>query len=131
MAASDLTTLYLRGVPRRIVREAKAAAASAGKTLGRWVSEQLAHATEGTRGHDSTADSLRADTAWFEKNRRELEREYAGEYIAIVDQRVVDHDREFDPLARRIFEQYGVRPICMPKVGRREIRVRSPRRVRS
>ena len=130
MAASDLTTLYLRGVPRRIVREAKAAAANAGKTLGRWVSEQLAHATEGAGGHPA-ADALDADMAWFERNRHKLERDYSGEYIAIVDQRVVDHDPDFDPLARRTFKQYGVRPICMPKVGRREIRVRSPRRVGS
>jgi hypothetical protein len=59
----------------------------------------------------AAADSLRADTAWFEKNRHELEREYAGEYIAIVDQRVVDHDPAFDPLARRMFEQYGDRGV--------------------
>lgn len=130
MAASDSTTLYLRGVPRRIVRQAKAAAASAGKTLGRWVSEQLEHATEGASGHNASADTLRADTAWFERNRHQLERKYSGEYIAIVEQRVVDHDTDFDPLARRMFEQYGVRPICMPKVGRGLIRVRSPRKVR-
>jgi hypothetical protein len=41
---------------------------------------------------------------------------------------VVDHDTTFDALARRVFARFGTRPICMPRVGRREVRVRSPRR---
>jgi hypothetical protein len=131
MAASDVTTLYLRGVPRHVVREAKAAAARDGKTLGRWVSEQLSQATAGDTAPSPGADALRADMAWFERNRVKLEREYARQYVAIVDQHVVDHDAEFDPLARRVFERFGVRSICMPKLDRNELRVRSPRRIRS
>jgi hypothetical protein len=124
------TTLYLRGVARHVVREAKAAAARAGKPLGRWVSEQLAQVT-GAAVRGPSGDSLHAEMMWFEANRRQLEREYAGEYVAIVDQRVIDHDPEFASLAQRMFERFGVRSICMPKVGRGEVRLRSPRRARS
>lgn len=131
MRASDVTTLYLRGVPRRVIREAKAAAARDGKTLGRWVSEQLAHATEGTIAHDPNGASLYTDMEWFEANRLKLDRKYAGQYVAVVDQKIVDHAAEFDPLARRVFERFGVRSICMPKVDRSEVRLRSPRRARS
>jgi len=80
---------------------------------------------------DPTSGPLRDDMTWFEANRLRLERKYAGRYIAIIDQRVVDHDAEFDALAGRIFERFGVRSVCMPKVGRQELRVRSPRRPRS
>jgi hypothetical protein len=76
------------------------------------------------------ADALRADMAWFEANQGRLQRAYPGEYVAIVDGQVVDHAAEFDPLARRMFERFGVRSICMPKVGRAEVRLRSPRRAR-
>jgi heme exporter protein D len=40
--ASEQTTLYLRGLPRQLVREAKAAAARRGSTLAALVSDSLA-----------------------------------------------------------------------------------------
>jgi hypothetical protein len=128
MGASELTTLYLRGVPRRVVRGAKAAAARAGQTLGRWVSERLEQAADPAPAKRPDTDAVRAAMAWYEANRRRLERKYPGEYVAIVGRRVVDHGEQFDDLARRVFERFGVRSICMPKVGRSEVRLRSPRR---
>jgi hypothetical protein len=129
MSGSNTTTLYLRGVPRPIVREAKAAAAREGSTLAHWVSERLARAT-GIEAMTSTgnASELRADLAWYEAHQVELERKYPGKYLAIVGEAVVDHDVAFEPLARRVFAKFGQRSICMPCVGRREVRVRSPRR---
>jgi hypothetical protein len=109
------------------VREAKAAAAREGRSLGRWVSDRLSRATGGA-GSSRGADELRDDLAWYEASRKRLERTYAGEYVAIVRQTVVDHDREFEALARRVFARFGTRSICMPRVGRDEVRVRSPRR---
>jgi hypothetical protein len=130
MASSDTTTLYVRGVSRRVVREAKAAAAREGRTLGNWVSDTLARAT-GAAGAAVRTGTLRDDLAWYESNRHRLERRHPGEYVAIVRRRVVDHDADFDALARRVFARYGTRSICMPRVGRNEVRVRSPRRAAS
>ena len=127
MAGSSTTTLYVRGVPRPVVREAKAAAAREGRTLGGWVSDRLARAT-GTSGTASSADQLRDDLAWYESRKAHLERKYAGQYVAIVGRAVVDHDEAFEALARRVFARFGARSICMPRVGRDQLRVRSPRR---
>lgn len=129
MASSDTTTLYVRGVPRPIVRQAKAAAAREGRTLGHWVSDRLARAT-GTTGAARKTDQLHDDLAWYEAHKARLARRYAGQYVAIVNRAVVDHDKAFEPLARRVFARYGTRPVCMPRIGRDELRIRSPRRAR-
>jgi hypothetical protein len=126
--ASPKTTLYLRGVPRAVVREAKAAAAREGVTLAQWVTSRIsggpnASMPEGARGSD-----LAGDFAFYEKHRAELEQKHRGEYLAIVDRAVVDHDPSFAALARRVFDKYGARSVCMPLVGRTTVRVRSPRR---
>ncbi|HEY3495755.1 MAG TPA: DUF5678 domain-containing protein [Polyangiaceae bacterium] len=128
MAATAKTTLYLRGVPRSVVREAKAAAARDGVTLARWVSDRLAAATGGAARVPAPRIDLQTDLAWYEANRTQLEREYPGEYVAIIDEKLVDHDGEFERLASRVFAKYGARPVCMPRVGRSVVRVRSPRR---
>jgi Family of unknown function (DUF5678) len=129
MTSSVTTTLYLRGVPKAVVREAKAAAAREGRSLTRWVSDRLARATGVVANLEQEADSLRTDLAWYEAHKSRLARKYEGEYVAIVDGTVVDHDLDFETLAQRVFQKFGVRSICMPRVGREEIRVRSPRRV--
>jgi hypothetical protein len=71
--------------------------------------------------------------SWYEKHRRDLLRRHAGEYIAVVDRRVLDHDRDFAALAERVFARLGVRPVFMPRVedGEARARVRSPRRARA
>lgn len=129
MPTSRTTTLYVRGVPRPLVREAKAAAAREGRTLGGWVTDRLALSTR-TREAGLEQDSLREDVEWYGANRARLERRYHGEYVAIVEQLVVDHDVAFDALARRVFDRFGARSIFMPRVGRERVRVRSPRRAR-
>jgi hypothetical protein len=128
MASGSSTTLYLRGVPRAVVREAKAAAAREGVTLAQWVTTRIASGTDPSVPEGVSADPLRDDLAFYDEQRVAFEQKYPGEYIAIVNRRVVDHDARFDALARRVFQKYGARPVCMPLVGRTTVRVRSPRR---
>lgn len=132
--------VYLRGLPSDVVREAKAVAAQRGVTLAGFVAETLAHAVRrgepsGQSNAESTAD-LSADMRWFEKQRERMEREYAGEYVAIIERKVVDHDASFESLAERVFEREGARNIFMPLVSaagreKRKLRVPSPRQTRS
>lgn len=136
-------TLYLRGVPEELVREAKAVAARQGKTLTALVTETLAAALRAGPGKRIGArrdlpPDFRKSMAWFEAHKKTLTRRYPGEYVAIVGTRVVDHDRQFDPLARRMFARLGVRPIFMPRIparGERDaeltVNVPSPRLVRA
>jgi hypothetical protein len=126
MPAEAKTTLYLRGVPRAVVREAKAAAAREGVTLAQWVTARIGAAPAPER---APSGDLTGDLAFYEEHRAELERKYPDEYLAIVDGSVVDHDASFDALGARVFRKYGARPVCMPRVGRSVVRVRSPRRV--
>jgi hypothetical protein len=131
MSAEARTTLYLRGMPRSVVREAKAAAAREGVTLAQWVTARLgpgaAPLAPETQAREPSGD-LAGDLAFYEAHRAELGEKYPGEYLAIIDRVVVDHDASFEALAARVFRKHGTRPVCMPLVGRAEVRVRSPRR---
>lgn len=131
--APQTGTLYLRGMPRDLVREVKAAAARRGITLTALVKEALASAI----GLDVSQpveppDEFRRDWAWYQKHKPKLLRRYANEYVAILNRKVVDHGRDFSALARRVYGRYGVRSICMPKVlpGEEVVNIPSPRVVR-
>lgn len=130
--AQETGTLYLRRVPRELVREAKAEAARRGMSLTAFAKEALARALGQMPEEDQEAiRPIRPDLEWFEANRKRLARHYRDEYVAVVDRKVVDHDPDFSALARRVFAKYGLRPIAMPKVTPEEriIHLRSPRRV--
>lgn len=127
---SDRTTLYLRGVPRQIVGEVKAAAARRGTTLTALVTEAMAQFVTPQAMAGRNASPLDKDFVWYEAHRQQLCRRYEGFYVAIVNGGVIDHDRDFAALAERTFDREGMRPVLMPKVTRGEstVRVRSPRR---
>lgn len=119
-------TLYVRNVPDRLLRAARAAAARDGITLGALVIRALERQT-GTAGAE---DPLADDVRWFEGHRDELVEAFGGEYIAVVGGRVVDHDADFDALARRVFARNEGRSVFLPRVDapRRVVSLRSPRR---
>jgi hypothetical protein len=129
--ARELTTLHLRGMPTRVVRGAKAAAAHQGTTLASLVAHVLERALQaGGASVGPVENDFALDMQWYLKNRTRLVRQYDGEYVAILDARVTDHDRDFEALAARVFKRAGVRSVFMPRVqaGERPVRVRSPRR---
>ena len=125
--------VYLRGIPSEVVREAKAVAARRGVTLAGFVADTLARAVRESEPDglpaQPSADDLEDEMRWYSRNRERLVREYDGEYVAILDNRVIDHDAVFEELAQRVFKREGVRNIFMPLVssGERTLRVRSPR----
>ena len=123
---SEKTVLYLRGVPRSLVREAKAAAARQGRTLASLTCRALASALES--GASDAPDALGSEMAWFEKSRELLLARYPGQYLAIVGHAVLDHDPEFSALAERVFKK-GARAVFMPRLTPKAtaIRIRSPR----
>ena len=122
---SATTTLFLRGMPVSVVRRAKAEAARRGDPIGRVVSDAIVKML----GEPAPSEEgLAEDILWFEVNRARLSKRFRGAYVAILDQKVVDHDRDFEALARRAFARYGVRPIFMPRaMAERVVRLRSPR----
>jgi hypothetical protein len=130
--------VYLRGIPAEIVREAKAQAARRGVTLAGFVADTLARAiyepakvvaAKTTTVAEPPDEDLEAEARWYEQNRDQLVRRYDGQFVAIVKQRVIDHDVAFEALAERIFELRGARDTFMPEVRaqKRTMRLRSPR----
>lgn len=138
--------IYLRGIPAHVVREAKAIAARRGITLAGFVADAIVRAIEqqgaqesqpalppqaaGARAEAHTpSDDLSDEMRWYEQHRERIARERAGEYVAIIEREIVDHDADFDALARRVFSRYGLRNVFMPLVTAqaKPLRVRSPR----
>lgn len=129
MAQQQTATLYLRGIPRKLAREAKAEAARRGMSLTAFTKEALARALRARPARATEADgieAIRPDLNWFEANRKRLLRRYRDQYVAIINRKVVDHDTEFSRLAQRVFAKYGVRSIAMPKVTPEERVVHIP-----
>lgn len=130
MAASTAKKpVYLRGIPSDVIREAKALAARRGITLAGFVADTLARALREPDGQGDHDGDLSSEMRWFERNRERLSREFAGEYLAIIDAEVIDHDQDFDALAERVFAAHGARSVFMPRADKaaREVHVRSPR----
>jgi len=130
MVAIAGKSLFLRNVPTELVREAKAEAARRGQTLTTIVAEALARSLGAEGEAQGRTGDLHRDMAWYAKHRAKLLRRYRGEYVAIVDAAVVDHGRDFDALATRVFTRFGSRNVYMPRVqaGEATAQIRSPRR---
>ena len=125
------TTLYLRGMPIHLVREAKAAAARRGTTLAALVADTLERGLLAPSEPSAPVeDALASDMDWYAAHRSALASRYGDQYVAIVGGKVIDHDRDFGALATRVFERLGARSVFMPLVEpvERRLRVRSPRR---
>lgn len=114
-------------MPVEVVREAKARAAREGTTLAAYVARAL-EAFGNAAANDIGEDPRERDWQWYERNRARLAKRYKDEYVAILDERVVDHDRDFEALSLRVASEHR-RSAFMPKVSAKErvLRVRSPR----
>src|SRR2546426_1216716 len=115
--ARESTTLFLRGMPTRLVREAKAAAARRGTTLTALIGDALERALQAGGKHTASAEhDFDRSVRWYAKNRSRLLPQYDRQYIAIVDGRVIDHAPDFEALAVRVFKRMGGRAVFMPRV---------------
>ena len=127
----DKTTLYLRDLPRELVRSLNAQAALRGMTLTAFVIDILSRAAG--QETPSAMRRLESDMTWYEARKPRLLRRYRGQHLAILDRRIIDHDRDFNALAQRVFARVGVRSVFMPLCvdGERVVCLRSPHLVRS
>jgi hypothetical protein len=126
------STMYLRGIREEVAREAKALAAREGITLTSLVERALERETRGARPAPARLSEIARDIEWYEQNKAALLDRLEGEYLAIVDQAVVDHDPDLEALAARVAERYGARSVYLPlcRRSRRVADARSPRLVR-
>ena len=67
---------------------------------------------------------INAETNWWASVSQETRKKYEGEFVAVHDQQVVDHDADEEILRNRIRKSYGNTPVpILPWTGMREIRV--------
>ncbi len=75
-------------------------------------------------------EKIRTEAQAFEQQRASLLRQYRGEYVAIHEGRVIDHDPDLRTLHLRVFARWGHTPVLLKKVTEepeRELVFRSPR----
>jgi predicted transcriptional regulator len=75
-------------------------------------------------------EKIRAETVAFNAQREELRAMYRGQYVAIHQGKVIDHDSDLRTLQLRVYEQLGHTPVLLKRVTddpERELIFRSPR----
>jgi hypothetical protein len=82
------------------------------------------------RTNSEVKSAYEGGKAYFQRNKDLLTYHYNGEYIAILNDTVIDHDANFSALAQRIYKKIGYISIYMPLVTlkRRVLRFESPER---
>ena len=79
----------------------------------------------------SARQKLEQEQAWWLALPLRERAKYEGEFVAIHEQKVIDHDRDESTLYERIRKMHGKTPVLvMPAEGPKEIRLYSPRIVR-
>jgi hypothetical protein len=72
-----------------------------------------------------------AETEWWSLQSDEVKSHYAGEFVAIHQQAVIDHDKDEDALRKRIRSGYGKIAILLtPAQASRHYRIVSTRMTR-
>ncbi len=61
-------------------------------------------------------NSLAAERHAFERQRAQLMRRYPGQFVALSGGRVVDHDKEDETLAARMFKKLGDAPFYIARL---------------
>jgi len=75
-------------------------------------------------------EKIQAEIAAYRSMHPDLVRQYRGQYVAVHDGQVVDHDVDFQALHRRVRERFGRQAVLLRQVEEeveRELTFRSPR----
>ncbi|MBI3761454.1 MAG: hypothetical protein HY260_06275 [Chloroflexi bacterium] len=79
-------------------------------------------------------EKIRAESNAFEEQKQSLLDQYRGEYVAVHEGKVIDHDPSLRALHLRVFAKLGHTPVLLKKVTDEPDRVlvfRSPKIVRN
>jgi metal-responsive CopG/Arc/MetJ family transcriptional regulator len=75
-------------------------------------------------------EKIRTETEAFNEQYDMLKANYAGQYVAVHQGKVIDHDTDIRSLHLRVYEQLGRTPVLLKQVmdePERELHFRSPR----
>ena len=76
-------------------------------------------ATQAKAFNTQPADPLAAEEQAFQRQRGQLLRRYAGQFVALYHGRVVGHDKQAEALASRLFAELGDVPFFIARVEER------------
>lgn len=110
-------------VPPDLAKEIRREAEAEGVTAERLLADAWRH-------YRTVAQrkKIQAEMEWWQNLPPEARSRHAGEYVAVHNQQVVDHDLDRARLHKRIRERYGhTAVLIIPAEGPREIRILSPR----
>ena len=65
-------------------------------------------------------DMFEISKEYYKENKNELLKKYKGKNIAIIGKEVVDSDKDFPELIKRVYKKYGYENIFMPYVDKKE-----------
>ena len=66
-------------------------------------------------------DDHEQNWAWFKKNYQQLLKKFNGEYVAIYQRKVVDHDKDLSHLAKRVKANYPSNRVLVEYVTSEKI----------
>lgn len=94
--------------------------------------DQVVSAQESDEGIDTTdpEDKIRTEAAWWRALPQAERHRYGGEFVAIHEGNVVDHDPDRRQLYLRVRQKWGTTPILITSAeasAPREYRIHSPR----
>jgi len=58
---------------------------------------------------------------WFRRNYARLVKKFDGEYVAVFDRKVVDHDKDLSSLAGRVREKFPFERVLVEYVSREKV----------
>jgi hypothetical protein len=73
---------------------------------------------------------IEAESSAFEAMKPQLLGKYAGQYVAIHNGKLIDHDPDLRTLHLRVYKKHGRTPVLLKQVlagPERELTIRSPR----
>ncbi len=68
----------------------------------------------------SDEEIIKAEKKIFDSKKEQLLEKYEDKYVAMINGEVVDSDKEFSDLAKRVYETHGYKAIFMSRVTRHE-----------
>lgn len=121
-------------IPQTLYRRARELARSRNQSVDAVLEAGVTLVEASTGPLESEVEAMRRERAAYQTMHPELMAQYAGQYVAVYQGQLIDHDQNEMALLRRLDDQYPDEVVLMKKVRplpEPELRHRSPRLVRN